>query len=512
LKNAAFLVFTIILIVFSTVPASAAVKKTDRKWQDESIYYIMVDRFNDGDSKNAPDVDTKNPLAYNGGDFQGIIDKLDYIKDMGFTSIDLTPIFDNGGKSYDGYSVQNYYKTDAHFGSIKTFNKLVKEAHKRHIKIIIDFIANSVAPTHPWVNDPKKQNWFHPKQQENVSSTSQQVLENSWIDGQPDLNQENPEVTNYLVNAAKWWIKETNIDGYQLVAANFVPPAFWTTFSKAVKSVKNGFYLLGDIQSDDPNVVNLYKSTGMDGFTDTKLNMDLRKGFAATDLSLNQLFSDWENTKQNALNPYLMGTYLDNPQSARFTNDIVSNKQYPGSRWEMALTYLYTTPGIPVIYYGSEIALNGGKAPDNHRQMNFRANKDLIDYITKLGQLRTQLPSLTRGTFEKLYEKNGMIVYKRVYQNETSVIAINNTSKSQKVTLSSKQLEDGKELRGLLNGDVATSNQHQYKIILDRDNAEIYVLADKSGINIPLFAAITAVYIAFFFFLYFIFKRRKQKR
>ena len=110
---------------------------------------------------------------------------------------------------------------------------------------------------------------------------------------------------------------------------------------------------------------------------------------------------------------------MDDPQSTRFTQDIVANKQFPGSRWKMALTYLYTTPGIPVVYYGSEIALNGGKAPDNHRQMNFRASKDLIDYLTKLSQLRQQLPSLTRGTFEKLYEKNGMVVYKRVYQNET---------------------------------------------------------------------------------------------
>jgi alpha-amylase len=510
LKKAALFLLAIALFVFSTVPASAAVKKTDRKWQDESIYYIMVDRFNDGDSKNAPDVNQKDPLAYNGGDFQGIIDKLNYIKDMGFTAIDLTPIF--AANSYTGYSVQDFYKTDEHFGSINTFKKLVKEAHKRHLKIMIDFVANSVSPTHPWVNDPKKQNWFHPQQQGNEASANQEVLEKSWIGGQPDLNQENPEVANYLINAAKWWIKETNIDGYHLLAANFVPTTFWSTFSKEVKSVKKDFYLLGDIQSNDPNVVNSFKSTGIDGFTDTRLNNDLRKGFSTTDQSLNQLFNDGKLTEQSGLNPYLMGTYMDNPQSTRFTKDIVTNKQYPGSRWDMALTYLFTTPGIPVIYYGSEIALNGGNAPDNHRQMNFRANTDLIDYITKLGQLRNQLPSLTRGTFEKLYEKNGMIVYKRVYQNETSVIAINNTSKSQQVTLSSQKLEDGKELRGLLNGDVAKSNQHHYKIILDRDNAEIYVVADKSGMNVPLIASITAVYVAFFVFMYFLFKRRKKKR
>lgn len=508
LKKSIFLVAIMIVFLFSTLPASAAEKKKDRNWQGESIYYIMVDRFNDGDSRNETDVDTKNPLSFNGGDFQGIIDKLDYIKDMGFTTISLTPIFDNADQGYHGYWIQDYYKTDEHFGSMKIFQKLVKEAHKRQIKVMIDFVANSVAPTHPWVQDPTKQGWFHPKQ---FNANNQHLLENSWIGGQPDLNQENPEVKKYLIDTAKWWIKQTDIDGYHLVAANYVPVTFWSDFSKEIKAVKKDFYLLGDSQADDPNVVNQYKNTGIDGFVDTKLNKDLRKGFATTDQPLSNLFGDWEKDKQTNKNPYLMGTFMDDPQSTRFTQDIVTNKQFPGSRWKMALTYLYTTPGIPVVYYGSEIALNGGKAPDNHRQMNFRASKDLIDYLTKLGQLRKQLPSLTRGTFEKLYEKNGMVVYKRVYQNETTVIAINNTRKSQHVTISSKQLEDGKELRGLLNGDVTKSTNNQYNIILDRDNAEIYVLANKSGINVPLVASITVVYVAFFVFLYFIFKRRKNK-
>jgi alpha-amylase len=418
----------------------------------------------------------------------------------------------NAKQGYHGYWIQDYYNTDEHFGSIKMFQKLVKEAHKRKIKVMIDFVANNVAPTHPWVQDPSKQDWFHPKQLlKNGDSSNQQLLENSWINGLPDLNQDNPQVKKYLIDAAKWWIKKTDIDGYRLAAANYVPVTFWSDFSKQIKAIKKDFYLLGDIQSADPNVITKYKEAGFDGLVDTKLNKDLRKGFATTDLSLDSLFADWNKDRQNNQNPYLMGTFMDDPQSTRFTQDIVANKQFPGSRWKMALTYLYTAPGIPIINYGSEIALNGGKAPDNHRQMNFRADTDLIDYITKLGQLRQQLPSLTRGTFEKLYEKNGMVVYKRVYQNETAVIAINNTRKSQQVTLSSKVLEDGKELRGLLNGDVAKSNNKQYKIILDRDNAEIYVLANQSGMNAPLVAALTVVYALFFVFIYFIFKRRKNK-
>ncbi|MDP4169976.1 MAG: alpha-amylase family glycosyl hydrolase, partial [Bacillota bacterium] len=210
--------------------------------------------------------------------------------------------------------------------------------------------------------------------------------------------------------------------------------------------------------------------------------------------------------------PYLNGNFLDNHDTPRFTSDIVRNKQFPGSRWEMALTYLYTAPGIPIVYYGSEIALNGGNDPDNRRQMNFRADTDLIDYITKLGELRNQLPSLRRGTMEKLFEENGMTVFKRKYKNETTVIAINNTSKSQTVTLTGKQLEDGKELRGLLGGDTVKSKGSKYTIILDRDKAEIYVLAYKTGFNLPLILSVASVYVAFAVFIFLLFKKRRQRK
>src|SRR2546421_561925 len=105
-----------ILLLPSALPASAAETKAGRLWQDESIYSLMVDRFNDGDISNNYDINTKNPLAYMGGDFQGIIDKLDYIHNMGFTALRLTPIFDNAGSGYDGFSINDYYKTDEHFG------------------------------------------------------------------------------------------------------------------------------------------------------------------------------------------------------------------------------------------------------------------------------------------------------------------------------------------------------------------------------------------------------------
>ncbi|MCM3570032.1 alpha-amylase family glycosyl hydrolase [Neobacillus mesonae] len=498
----------IIFLLCSSVPSAfAKVTKEGRLWQDESIYSIMIDRFNNGDTQNDLNVNAKDLLSYNGGDFQGIIDRLDYIHDMGFTAIRLTPIFDNAKNGYHGYWVTDFYKVDEHFGSMKTFQKLVKEAHKRKMKVIVDFVANNVAQNHPWINEADKQNWFHPKQ-EIKDWNDQQQVENGWVDGLPDLNQEDPEVSKYLIDAAKWWIEKTNIDGYSLPEINHVPMSFWRDFSTAVKDEKKNFFLLG-IPSNSTSVeVKKYQAAGVDSVFDFKRSQDLRKVFETTDHILPSDTIDFGKKQKSEW----LANFLDNENTVRFTHDMVDKRQFPGSRWKTALTYLYTTPGIPIIYYGTEIALNGTETPDNRRLMNFRTEKDLIDYITNIGRLRSELPSLTRGTFEMLYNKDGMMVYKRMFKGETAVVAINNSSESQKVTLTADQLESGKELRGLLAGDIVRDHKGQYILIMDRDNSEIYALTDKSGINFTLIGSLIAVYILVFIFLYFIIKRRKRNK
>ncbi len=497
----------IIFLLLASLPAQAAVKKEKRLWQDETVYSIMVDRFNDGDITNDIDVNSKDPLAYNGGDFQGIIEKLDYIQAMGFTSIRLTPIFDNAKGGYHGYWVSDFYQTDEHFGTIKNFQKLVKEAHKRKMKVLIDFVTNNVAPSHPWVKDTSKQDWFH-KEQQILDKNNQVQLENGWDDGLPDLNQDNPEVKSYLIEAAKWWIKKTDVDGYSLPGVNQVPLSFWSDFSNEVKQEKKDFFLMGIPSEKTQLDSEKYQNAGIDSLFDYSQSEKLREAFATTKQSFQPLHSDG---KQEG-NPELRANFFDDEYTERFTNDIVDLRQFPGSRWKTALTYLYTTPGIPIFYYGTEIALIGGEIPDNRRQMNFRTEKELIDYITKIGELRNQLPSLTRGTMEMLYDNGGMVVYKRVYNGEVSIIAINNSKKSQKVILTDKQLQDNKELRGLLGGDLVRSHDHQYNLIVDRDNSEIYVLADKSGIKVVHIAALLLVIVLAVIFLFLVIKKGKKNK
>ncbi|WP_210364618.1 alpha-amylase family glycosyl hydrolase [Bacillus sp. REN3] len=507
-KLAAFILIPFLL--FYALPVGA-VEKEGRKWQDETIYFLMVDRFNNGDNKNDYKVDTKDPTAYHGGDFQGIIDELDYIKDMGFTAIWLTPVFDNVDKGYHGYWIKDFYKTEEHFGSVDKFKELVKEAHKRDIKIILDFVVNHVGPEHEWLNDPAKNDWFHLKK-DIMDWNDQDELENNWLYGLPDLAQENPETRKYLLDAAKWWIEETDIDGYRLDTVRHVPVDFWEDFSKEVKSVKDDFYLIGEVWAKDPNNIAKYDKAGIDGFVDYPLNEHLRSAFAKPDQTLDWLFTTAERNKKIYENPELMGNFMDNHNTVRFTREAVQNRQHPGTRWKLALTYLYTAPGIPIVYYGTEIALDGGKDPDNRRQMSFRADKELIDYIAKIGELRNQLPSLSRGDMEVLYEKDGMAVFKRTYKDETAVVAINNTSDTRHVTLSADQLAEDMELRGLLADDLIRSDKDKYKLTLDREKAEVYVLAEKTGLNIPYLVVMAAVYAAFFFFIFLLLKRGRRRR
>jgi len=496
-------------LLFYCTPVQAAVEKEERKWQDESIYFIMIDRFNNGDSSNDYNVNVKDPKAYHGGDFKGITLQLDYIKEMGFTAIWLTPIFKNEPGGYHGYWIEDFYDVEEHFGTLKDFKELVREAHKRDMKVIVDMVVNHTGYNHPWLNDPAKKDWFHEKN--NIMNwNNQQEVENGWLFGLPDLAQENPEVKQYLIEMAKWWIKETNVDGYRLDTVKHVPKSFWKEFAKEVKSVKDDFLLIGEVWHDDPRYIADYSKYGIDAFVDYPLYNEASVIFSKSNQSLKPLYDVWRRNETFYQDPYLLGTFLDNHDNVRFTRLALQNKHNPITRIKLGLTYLFAAPGIPIMYYGTEVALDGGEDPDNRRLMNFYTDKEIVDYIKKLGELRNTLPSLTRGDFELLYEKDGMAIFKRTYKEETAIIAINNTVKTQKVHLGNEQLESGKELRGLLAGDLVRGSENGYDIILDRETAEIYVLAEKTGLNIPFIASLIAIYVAFGFFLYYAKRRRKQ--
>lgn len=497
-------------LLFYAFPVSA-VEKEERTWQDEMIYFLMVDRFHNGDPSNDFEVNTKDPKAYHGGDIKGVMDKLDYIDEMGFTAIWLTPIFDNEEGGYHGYWINDFKKVDEHFGTMEDFQKLVDEAHKRDIKVILDFVVNHTGYQHPWLNDPEKKEWFH--EQKDISNwENQQEIENGWLFGLPDLNQDNPETREYLLDAAKWWIEETDIDGYRLDTVRHVPKDFWGEFSKEVKSVKEDFFLIGEVWDNDPRYVASYGEAGIDSFVDYPFYEEASEIFSEPDRELGPLHDVWKRNLAYYENPYLLGTFIDNHDNVRFTRKAVQKNQHPGPRIKMALSYMYTTPGIPIVYYGTEIALDGGEDPDNRRLMNFQTDDELVKHIGKLAEVRKTLPALARGDYELLYDEKGMSVYKRTYKEESVLVALNNTTESRSVSIPSEDIAENKELRGLLLGDVSKEIDEGYEIILDRESTEVYEIKEKSGLNYGFISIFIVVPALFCLFLYFANKKGKQAK
>lgn len=499
----------LLLLVWTLISPQPSLANAERKMQDEVIYMIMVDRFNNGDTSNDKDANIADPLAYHGGDFKGIIEKLDYIDEMGFTAIWLTPIFENMDKGYHGYWIKDFYKTNEYFGSMDEFKTLVKEAHKRDIKVILDFVVNHVGPNHEWLNDPTKKDWFHANK--SISNWNDPVeVEKGWLYDLPDLNQTNPNVNKYLLDAAKWWIQETDIDGYRLDTVKHVPKDFWDDFSTEVKSVKEPFFLIGEVWHDNPNVVVGYQDTGIDGFMDFSQNESLQTAFIKSDQSLGWLFSNNERNNKLFDRPELLGQFIDNHDMPRFTNLVIQNNQDPITQLKLSLTYMYTAPGIPIIYYGTEIALDGSNDPDNRRMMNFESDVELMEYIKQLGAIRQQQLPLTRGEMELLTDEAGLTVYKRTFQDETIVVAINNTSEKQSVLLE-EEIDKGIELQGLLTGELVKSDVDGYAIHLESGQSEIYKMVKEQKDKHLSLSILIGCFVLLLFILFIWFNQAKRK-
>ena len=500
--------FLIPFLLFYALPVQA-VENEERSWQEEMMYFIMVDRFNNGDPTNDYEVDRNDPKAYQGGDIKGITAKLDYIKGMGFTAIWLTPIFKNEPKGYHGYWTEDFYEVEENFGTLEDFKELVNEAHKRDIKVVLDFVVNHTGYQNPWLEDPDKQDWFH-ERKDIINWNSQEQIENRQLYGLPDLAQENPETKEYLLEVAKWWIQETDIDGYRLDTVRHVPKWFWEEFATAVKSVKEDFFLLGEVWDDDPSYVADYTKTGIDSVVDYPFFNEAARVFSSPDQSLDRLDTVWQRNKTLYENPYILGNFIDNHDNVRFTRRALQQQENPITRLKLALSYLYTAPGIPIVYYGTEIAMDGGEDPDNRRLMDFRTDDELVNYITKLSNLRKNNSALTKGDFELLHEDKGMAVFKRTNEDNTIIIAINNSSESKRFDLSNEVIEPNMQLTGTLTDDVIPGNSDGYTIILDRELAEVYVLTEKQGANIPIISVFILVPLATVGF--FLLNRRRLKK
>ncbi|MGN7192734.1 alpha-amylase family glycosyl hydrolase [Bacillus mycoides] len=423
-----FICFCLAVILFVPVHTFAEEK---REWRDEVIYSIMIDRFNNGESKNDKQLDGGNLEGYQGGDIRGIIKRLDYIKEMGFTTIMLSPLFES--EKYDGLSVRNFRKVNEHFGTENDVKELVNEAHKKGMKVVFQF--------------PYEEN----EQQ--------------------------------LIDSMKWWIKEVDLDGSYVIHSEKKSRAFWDEVQKDLQKVKKDFHIMTKEDNE------YYKK--------------IVESFSKADMSVKPLYDVSGKEEEFA-------TFLDNQETKRFARIAKENMYYPPSRLKLAITYLLTSPGIPNFYYGTEIALDGGDAPDNRRLMDFKSDEKFMQHITKLGELRQTRPSLRRGTFELLYDKDGMSILKRKYKDEVTLVAINNTKETQKVSLPVSAIGEKQELRGLLEDEIIREENGKFYLVLKREESNVYKVSEETGVNWLFISLIVGVNVLFIAFLIAVKKKRSS--
>jgi glycosidase len=448
---------------------------------DDVIYLIMIDRFADGDpANNAPaDAppeanDRQNPRAFHGGDLRGIINHLPYLKDLGVTALWLTPWHDNWngvnrcGKPwcpntyYHGYHAIDYYAVEDRFGDLATLRELVQKAHALGLKVIQDQVANHVGSQHPWVNDPPLPTWFHgtlAKHQLNRFKNSvllsphandgevRNVLD-GWFSGDlPDMNQEEPEVARYEIQNALWWVGVSGIDGIRQDTIQYMPRTFIRDWSNALHRQYPKLWMVGEVFERDAAQTAFFIGghTGWDGI-DTKL--DSVFDFALWNTSLSVFTNKLpvralrDQLKYDALypDPAKVTVLANNHDTPRFLS--LEGATMTGAKLHTA--FVLSVRGIPQLYYGEEIAMEGKEDPDNRRDFPSRAfdangrneaEREMFEWTRAWIRLRREHSALRRGRLIDLVYDDNVYVFARQDNSETIVIAINRQDKEQEVSL-----------------------------------------------------------------------------
>jgi neopullulanase len=470
---------------------------------DDVIYLIMIDRFADGDpSNNAPPDspreanDRQNPRSFHGGDLRGVINQLPYLKELGVTAIWLTPWYDNWngvnrcGKPwcpntyYHGYHAIDYYAVEDRFGDLPTLRELVQKAHSLGLKIIQDQVANHVGSQHPWVNDPPLAQWFHgtPARHERnkfrnsvlLSPHSNQrdfrnTLDGWFSDDLPDVNQEEPEVARYEIQNALWWVGVTGIDGIREDTIQYMPRFFIRDLSDALHRQYPALWMVGEVFERDAAHTAFFIGghKGWDGI-DTRL--DSVFDFSLWNASL-QVFTRkapvWtlsNQLKYDALysDPSRLTVLANNHDTTRF----LSLEGATNAGAMMHTAFILSVRGIPQLYSGEEIAMEGGEDPDNRHDFPgsaFKAEgrsvkqKEMFDWTRSWISLRREHQAIRSGRMIDLLADDETYVFARQLNNETVIIAFNRENAKQvTIPANSIGLKDGTTLKSLIGVDASS--------------------------------------------------------
>lgn len=475
------------------------------------LYLIMPDRFaragatTDAEASRgleyAVEVDRADLNARHGGNIAGMEQHLGYIDSLGVTAIWVNPVLENDmpGGSYHGYATTDYYRIDPRFGTNGQWRDFVGKAHDRGIKVVMDMIFNHSGSNHPWMKDMPSRDWYNfpdsavttnfrlsTLHDPYVSDYDKKRTVDGWfVTAMPDLNQRNPHLRRYLSQNSIWWIEDSGIDGIRMDTYPYADERAMASWIDDVMSEYPGFNIVGECWYGNEggeaywqrgSKVNPNGDPRLPTVMDFVLSIKARDAFKGQTDRLEGLNTIYDHLALDYLfpDPTHILTFLDNHDTDRFLLEEPDDLGW----WKQAVTFLLTSRGIPQIYYGTELLMNGTRAAGGdgnvRRDMpgGFPGDKtdaftaagrtdkqnEAFDFIQKLLQWRRGNEPIARGSLKHFMPENGLYVYQR-RSGDKEVTVILNGNDSPVTTTMERTLEIlpyGSQRRDMLTGETIT--------------------------------------------------------
>lgn len=436
--------------------------------RNKVVYQIFPSRFA-SDQDIPEEIWYQAPIGHRAdlkGSLRGVINHLDYIKEMGMDIIYMTPIFSSD--SSHKYNIDDYYNIDPSFGTKEDLKELVDKAHKLGMYVILDGVFNHTAVDFFAFKDIREKeeqsgylNWYYLKDFPLVIEWGKKPNYKtfSYAAFMPKLNLQNKETADYIIDVASYWIKECDIDGWRLDVADEVSHAFWKRFRREIKAVKKDAMIIGEIwhfagdflEGDEWDSIMNYQ------FYYAVYDLVVLEKLSASSFVGNLNFMRGNLHKE--LEGYLWN-FIDSHDTARFLYSVGHDIK----KLKLAAALQLLLPGMPMIYYGDETALDGGPDPDCRRGMLWdenRQNAEIRDYYKKLIGIRHEYPVLIEGVIAEQYVEDvtGVIYTERILENQSIVLIFH----VQKGTV---ELPDLVGMKNLVSGRDFSGSMGEYETVV----------------------------------------------
>ena len=433
---------------------SAIYCKSKEEWKSRSIYQLLTDRF-----ARSSDTGHCNYSQYCGGNYRGLINKLDYIKGMGFDAIWISPIIENTEGSYHGYHFTNLYNLNYHFGSEDDFKELVRTCHSKDIWVMVDVVANHAGPVGTdfgRINPFNRAEHYHDWCEIN-NWRNQWEVENCRLCGLPDLKQENDWVTQKLLEWIHDLVQKYNLDGIRIDTIMEVPKWFWDKFR-----VSAGVFQIGEAFDGNPGYVADYQNH-LDSVFNYPLYYTIKSSFCG---SFRNLEGYLFNTRKIFPAPEYMATFVENHDNPRWLHDCGDRAKFTN-----AVIFSLVWEGIPVFYYAGEQYYAGGADPNNREPLwdNYNTKSTLYQLLGKANALRKKV-KIWNYAITQRYANDNFYAFTR-----GNVLACFTNVQSSQYSITYHDFKDGDKLcNALYDGDCVTVSGRNININMG-DYPKLYV-------------------------------------